>query len=191
MADPSLTVRRAGKRQPQAFHQILVFAMRHEQFALPIQAVQKVILLGEVYGAAEAGVRLTLYQNREVPVIDLEHRVFETPPVTRAALPPAHARVNPPQLDPRYLLIVQHQGEPIGLPVESRPALRRVPVSAFAPLSPLYRAEGNLRCVTALIVPAPEHPPIFLLDLPQLFLPQPRSTLRGAEPPSLPERHLR
>ena len=75
-----------------------------------------------------------------------------------------------------YLLIVQNQnGEPIGIPLNSQPLLRRVPLSAFRPLPAAYLAEGAIRCVSALVVPAETEPPLFLLNLDQLLQPETRS----------------
>lgn len=74
----------------------------------------------------------------------------------------------------RFLLLVQTAtGATIGFPLDAQPMLRRVPESAFTPLSATYLAEGQLRCVKCLIVSAPEQPPIFLLNLDQLLQAQP------------------
>jgi hypothetical protein len=71
------------------------------------------------------------------------------------------------------LLIVQNSsGQVVGLPIEKPPSLQRVPTSAFAPLSASYIAEGNLRCVSALIKLSNEEPPLFLLNPEKLVQPQ-------------------
>jgi chemotaxis signal transduction protein len=135
-----------------------VFRIRQDWFALPIQFAQRVIPLGLVYGAPQGGVSLTRYQDQEIPVIDVEYRVFggvEDRPVFNIQ---------------RHLMIVQDaQGAPVGIPFEAQPTLRRVAKSAFAPVPAVYLAEGNIQCVSALIQVAEDEPPLFLLDLDQLL----------------------
>jgi chemotaxis signal transduction protein len=191
----SLTGQHRRSRKAEFKHQIIVFRLRQEWFALPIQTAQKVIPLGTVYGGgggSEMG--LTLYHDREIPVLDIQQRIFGTSSetVSQALLPPSktpslehasltatgHTDATPPQ---RFLLIVQTAaGTSIGFPLDSQPILRRVPESAFAPLSNAYLNEGQLRCVRCLILSAPEEPPFFLLNLDQLLqvkpsLPESRS----------------
>jgi chemotaxis signal transduction protein len=192
----SLTAQHRRSRKAEFKHQIIVFRLRQEWFALPIQTAQKVIPLGTVYGGgtgAEMG--LTLYHDREIPVLDIQQRIFGTTSetVSQALLPPSntpslkpatgltatdHTDATPPQ---RFLLIVQTASETsIGFPLDSQPILRRVPESAFTPLSTAYLNEGQLRCVRCLIISAPEEPPFFLLNLDQLLqvkplLPESRS----------------
>lgn len=168
-----LTSRRSTRRQSVANQQVIVFRLRNEGFALPIRAVQKVIPMGNVYGAPQdCGVSLTLYQDQELLVIDPGHRIFRgTPPQdsseTTELLPLSDTTVQ------RYLLIVQSsQGKLVGLPIEEPPALLRVPESAFSPLLSDYISEGNIRCVSALIIQNKDEPPLFLLNPDQLVQPQ-------------------
>lgn len=166
---------RLRSRKAEFTHQIIVFRLRQEWFALPIQAAQKVIPLGKVYGAgAGSAISLTLYQDREIPLLDIQQRIFGT--VTQPSLPgnPAPTKQHTSQVDPlqpeRFLLLVQTvTGATIGFPLNAQPMLCRVPESAFTPLSATYLIQGQLRCVKCLIIPAPEQPPIFLLNLDQLL----------------------
>jgi purine-binding chemotaxis protein CheW len=164
-----LTSRRSSRRLAQATQQIIVFRLRNEGFALPIMAVQKVIPLSQIYGApGGGGVGLTLYQDRELIVIDSGQKIFRGEPSrdsSKSELPSqAEAALDETTQD-RYLLIVQNSsGQVVGLPIEKPPSLQRVPTSAFAPLSASYIAEGNLRCVSALIKLSSEEPPLFLLN---------------------------
>ncbi|MBC7971139.1 MAG: chemotaxis protein CheW [Verrucomicrobia bacterium] len=166
---------RLRSRKAEFTHQIIVFRLRQEWFALPIQAAQKVIPLGKVYGAgAGSAIGLTLYQDREIPLLDIQQRIFGT--ATQALLTgnPSPPKQNASHVDPfslgRFLLLVQTiTGATIGFPLDAQPMLRRVPESAFTPLSATYLAEGQLRCIKCLIIPAPEQPPIFLLNLDQLL----------------------
>ncbi len=173
-----LTSRRSSRRLSCATQQLIVFRLRGEGFALPIRTVHKVIPMGNVYGAPRgAKVGLTLYQDQELIVIDIGHRIF------REALPEYSSEAdlgvgaivpleNTPAVQ-RYLLIVQNaQGKLAGLPIEEPPFLLRVPESAFAPLTSDYISEGNLRCVSALIKQNNDQPPLFLLKPDQLVQPQ-------------------
>ena len=177
-----LRSQRLRSRKVEVTHQLIVFRLQQEWFALPVQAVQKVIPLGNVYGAGlDAAIGLTLYHDREISVLNIQQRIFRT--VSQPLLPvspDAAPRLKPEtsQADPsllgRFLLIVETLTEAaIGFPLDTQPLLRRVPESAFVPLSDTYLTGGQLRCVKCLIVPASDQPPIFLLHLDQLLQAQP------------------
>jgi purine-binding chemotaxis protein CheW len=168
-----LTSRRSTHRKIEATQQLIVFRLAGEGFALPICAVQKVIPLEKVYGASGGGgVRLTLYQERELLVINVKERIFKQVPEPESS---AEALVTPGQAlppDPSaegYLLIVQSsRNKLVGLPLAAPPSLQRVPESAFTPLTSDYRAEGNIRCASALVLQPNDEPPLFLLNPDQL-----------------------
>ena len=172
-----LTSRRASNRKAEATQQLIVFRLYNEGFALPIRAVQKVIPMGNIYGGSQgAGVGLTLYQDQELLVIDVEHRIFRSAPSSyspKPALPPQRQEEQPDITLAGFLLIVQSpQGKLVGLPIDSPPSLQRVPESAFTPLTSTYMAEGNIRCVSALILQNNDEPPLFLLNPEKLVEPQ-------------------
>ena len=173
-----LTSRRASNRKAEATQQLIVFRLHNEGFALPIRAVQKVIPMGNIYGGQEgAGVSLSLYQDQELLVIDVEHRIFRSAPSSYSprlrALPPQGQEEQPDITLAGFLLIVQSpQGKLVGLPIDSPPSLQRVPESAFTPLTSTYMAEGNIRCVSALILQNNDEPPLFLLNPEKLVGPQ-------------------
>lgn len=80
---------------------------------------------------------------------------------------------------PQYLILVYSlQGDVVGLPIDGAPLLQRFAESAFKPLSALYQQEGGIRCISGLILPTADSPPIFLLNLAQVL--QPPSALLGA-----------
>lgn len=172
-----LTTRRSTASRAKATQQLIVFRLRDERFALPIRAVQKVIPMGKTFGApSEGGVSLTLYQERELLVIDIEHRIFKEA-WSQKALPASTSDVRT-LTEPynataqRYLLLVEgSSGKMAGLPIDSPPSLQRVPESAFTPLSASYISQGNIRCVSALIVLNNDEPPLFLLNLERLVQP--------------------
>jgi purine-binding chemotaxis protein CheW len=189
---PLATRRKNRRLRTEATQQVIVFRLRNEGFALPIRAVQKVIPMDKVYGApGGGGVSLTLYQDRELMVIDVGRRIFRGKPSDESfksnLLPPSpllgegeplpslhRPDIGQPtptdtQSESGYLLLVQSsRGQMVGLPIAEPPSLLRVPASAFAPLSASYLAEGNLRCVSALIKQMNDRPALFLLNPDQL-----------------------
>lgn len=152
--------------------------------------------MGNAYGDVRGtGVSLTLYQDRELVVVDIARRLFgemlSSELLSKYALPPARdpeavERELPlPSLGSsssmqlqhvsnteRYIVIVQtSKGELVGLPIDSPPALRRLPESAFTPLPPAYISQVHIQCVSSLIVQSQGEPPLFLIDPDQLLQP--------------------
>ncbi|HBE20083.1 MAG TPA: chemotaxis protein CheW [Cyanobacteria bacterium UBA11367] len=203
-----LNSRKANHRKVKPTQQLITFHIYPERFALPIRAVHKVIQKGKIYGAPHGGtVGLTLYQEKELLVMDVEGRIFKGRPNQNLALNPSYTEIentDPENTDPEnsleeinspaninksfpvsvsakpeedrddsergYLLIVQNKtGNIIGLPIEEPPALLRVNEDNFRPLTSNYLNQGNIQCVSALIVTSPEDPPIFLLNPDLLF----------------------
>lgn len=169
----TLSPYRRAKRRSEPTQQLIVFRILQEWFALPIRVAYKVIPIGPVYGNPEGGVGLTHYQDRDVIVIDVQHRIFGEPVLAQlpAAVENSAAAKTPVTAEAvSHLLLLQStQGELIGIPLYTFPCLRRVPESAFAAIPPLYLAEGKIRCVSALITVAADEPPMFLLNLSQLI----------------------
>jgi chemotaxis signal transduction protein len=171
-----LTSRRSTARKAEATQQLIVFRLRNESFALPIRASLKVIPMGKIYGTLQiTGVGLTLYQDQELLVIDVEQRIFKGS-FTQNSLPMGGtSELLPPSstTEGRYLLIVQSSSRKlVGLPLFDPPSLQRVPESAFAPLTSDYLSQGNIRCISALIIQPNDQPPLFLLNPDQLVQPQ-------------------
>jgi chemotaxis signal transduction protein len=182
--------RRIANRRAEPLQKLIAFQIQQQWFALPIQLAQKVIPLGLVYGAPMGGLSLTRYQNLEIPVIDAAVRVFGVADVKPLAsqkdeASPRSNHPSPPEdaADQRHLLIVlDAQAQPMGIPLDAPPSLRRAPRSAFAPVPAAYLATGNIRCVNALIHLAEDEPPLFLLDLGQLL----ERSLSGVEGMAVP-----
>ena len=204
---PSPLSRRLANRRAEATQKLVVFSIHQTGFALPIQAIEKVIPLNQLYGALDGqGLRFTHYQDRQILVVDAQERIFgiqqrevrlispqasslqasslqasslqasslqasslqaaDDSPSSQIFLPDnLNFRVN----SPAYLLIVQDNARDfIGIPLYSQPSLRRVPLSDLKPLPSAYLTDGNIRCVSALVVIQGE-PPLFLLNLDQLL----------------------
>jgi purine-binding chemotaxis protein CheW len=177
-----LRSRRSSTRQTEVTQQLIAFRLRQEWFALPIETVLKVVPMGSVYGDPRGtGVSLTIYQGCELLVVDIGYRIFGEAPspdlATGNALTPSKVTTaligSEPQravvTQERYLLIVQTSDTEIfGLPIDSPPMMRRVPESSFTPLPTTYVAQGNIQCVSSLMIPATDQPPLFLLEPSQL-----------------------
>jgi purine-binding chemotaxis protein CheW len=168
-----LTSRRSASRKAEASQQVIVFRLRNEGFALPIRAVQKVIPMTNVYGAPlGGGVRLTLYQDQELLVIDVGQRIFggvRTKDSSKSTFGESQLLSLDDITVERFLLIIQSSShKTVGIPLSEPPSLQRVPSSAFTPLTSEYISEGNIRCISALIVPGNDEPPLFLLNPDQL-----------------------
>lgn len=195
--------RRANNRKAKPTQQLIAFRLYSERFALPIRAVHKVIQMSKIYGAPQGGaVGITLYQEQELIVIDVEHRIFKGKQKPNLSLNPSlietedletekksedinsSFNINPSipisesakpeeekdNTEQGYLLIVQNRtGNILGLPIEEPPALLRVHDEAFRPLTSNYLNQGNIQCISALIVPSSEEPPLFLLNPDLLF----------------------
>jgi chemotaxis signal transduction protein len=191
-----LTPRRLAKRRVEPTQQLILFRLQQEWFALPILMVQKVVPLGQVYGASVGNMSLMHYQNLEIPIIDIEHWIFRKPSTpslfasstldTSAMLsltaaqsldlkesaPEAsalEASVPVPPTQPHLLITSNSQGDLCGIPINSQPMLQRVPESAFKRLPAVYKSGGSINCVSALIVLAKSDRPAFLLDLHRLI----------------------
>jgi chemotaxis signal transduction protein len=167
---------RLANRRAEPLQKLIVFRIRQEWFAVLIQFAQKVVPLGLVYGAPQGGISLTRYQGQEIPVIDIERRVFGNEPsiapfpeaiavLTEAPAPNAEAIASPFSAQPHLMIVEDAQGALIGVPMDSAPVLRRVPKSAFSPVPDIYLAEGTIRGVSALITVSEDESPFFLLNL--------------------------
>ncbi|MFQ3617064.1 MAG: chemotaxis protein CheW [Cyanobacteriota bacterium] len=185
---------RALRAKPvESTRQLLIFPLRQEQFALPLAVVHKVIRIDHLYAQQDgAETAIALDHDAHIPVLDIQQRIFAnalTPDKCLETDPQIHSQTiignhtasrKPDNFSAsQYLILVYSlQGDVIGLRIEQPPTLQRFPETAFKPLSTLYQQEGGIRCVSGLILPKVDGPPIFLLNLAQVL--QPPSALLGA-----------
>ncbi len=173
-------------RKSEATEQLIVFRLCQEWFALPITAVQRVVTLGDICGDPQGiGIGLTRYQDQELMVIDVGRRIFaEAPPSEldkrsepdkpselgdTSVMPSKSQASNVSEEGQHCLIVVQNSdGDIVGLPIQSQPEVRRVPKSSYVPLPPAYKARGNIRCVSSMMVRT-DTLPLFLLDPDQLL----------------------
>lgn len=164
--------RRLASTSKQATRQLIAFQLRHEWCALPIDSVEKVVLMGTVYGDPNrTGVSVTTYDGRELVVVDVGYRIFGDSSKLSDSMTGEGEQRNQSAASQtvRFLLIVRDDaGTRVGLPIDSAPAVRRVPEDSVAPLSTAYQSEGSLQCVSSLAVQTEDSPPIFLLDTQKL-----------------------
>jgi purine-binding chemotaxis protein CheW len=137
--------------------QIVAFQLKQEWFGLPIEAVERVVELGDRYGKSDdSGVSLTIYRGQEMVVVDMGARLFKTPQPTE---------IFPGGQPASLLLVLQTAGDSLmGIPIDTPPVLRRMPESAFSPLPTTYAINGDLQCVGTLAIQAEGQPPIFVID---------------------------
>ena len=172
---PLRSRRLAARKKKKAEKQAIAFRLRNEWFAIPIEVVQKVVPLGNVYGDPRGtGVSLTIYQGKELLVVDVGHRIFVEPrsvdSTSKGDNFGSDGGIRQPE--ERYLLIVEiSTGELVGLPIDSPPSIRRIAESSFTPLPAAYVTQGNIQCVSSMIIEQKDSNPLFLLNPEQLAAP--------------------
>ncbi len=171
MKNTLVRTRRHRKRVKETTVQLITFQLRQDWFALPITAVERVIPLEAVYGEAhQSGIGLTVYQGQELVVVDVGQRLFGEAGQAEGTLLHLDASQQDVLDQVQLLLILKAPtGKPIGIPIDSRPVLKRVVAEAIAPIPHEYQTSGKIQCVSSLSVQAAGEPLLFLLDTEQLF----------------------
>ncbi|MEO0373714.1 MAG: chemotaxis protein CheW [Cyanobacteria bacterium P01_A01_bin.17] len=146
-------------RKAEVTEQFIAFQLRQEWFGLPIESVYRVVTMGKVFGDPdETGVGLTRYQDQDLLVIDVSHRIFSedsTRPATSSK----------EDSDQKSLIIIKNsKGELVGLPIDSQPEVKRFSRSQFVPLPATYAARSKIRCLSSMMAKTAEDTALFLLD---------------------------
>lgn len=160
-------LRHARTRQSEKKQQLIVFQIGQDYFALPIQAVVRVVSMGNTYGDPyKVGASVTVHQGQEMAVLDVGRHVFgELSQPPRRPLASSAEGANPLS---SYLIIAKTlHNTLVGLPVQAQPTVRQVPLSSFNPLPLDNVAKVNIQCVSSLVI-EPDHQPMFLLNTEQL-----------------------
>ncbi|MBE9069926.1 chemotaxis protein CheW [Leptolyngbya cf. ectocarpi LEGE 11479] len=174
-----LSTRKSRRLRPhhsETIRQVIVFQIQREWFALPIFAVKKVVPKSDTHGDYHgSGAGLTIYEGRELLVLDVNQQVFGgTSPQLVPALAAEPAHFEPTQFGNGYLLIIRdRKGELVGLPIEAAPTVRRIAQSDIVPLPANYAARVNIQCVSGLIIQSDNQSILFLLNPDQLLQAQP------------------
>lgn len=138
---------------------LVVFALGKVNLALPIETVSKVLNQTPVYGSGLNGVGIAHVNDREVTVVDLHQRLFQSSLLTDAA-------------KNNYLMVVKNQhSELYGIPVTTVPVLMEVPLSSIRILPESYRQADIFGFATHVAVINDVEPAmtIFMLDIEQML----------------------
>jgi chemotaxis signal transduction protein len=163
-----LRTRRLAAQQAEATQRMIIFQLRQETCAIPLDRVSKATTFDRLYGDANhAGVTLTTHQGRELVVIDVGAKIFGDP---ATVFPPLKTLPVATDHNVSHLLMLQREDKQlIGLPIDSPPSIRSIAASAFRPLSDLDSQYSNLHCVSAISIDSS--------DATAQKLPQPASIL--------------
>lgn len=156
--------RRAANVSEERKQSFLVFHLGRDLFALPLLAVQKVSLLGTIFGdPQQSGLGVTVHEGQQLAVIDVERRILQRS--LQASVDAASAQDCATPTNPRqFLLILQNtQGEMMGLPVDSKPKIQAFTEQSLNPLPPTYEHHAAIHCVSAMMIHDQEQP-IFVLN---------------------------
>lgn len=159
-------LQRSRKSSQQSFRQFLVFTIANQQFALPIESVEKVIQTPALYGDPNyRGFGLISYQGQQVTVIDVEQHLLG---VAHASTVDAKTRLEAAHF---LILLKVDQGDAnsqlLGLPIEQPPQLQRLSQQTITSLPDSYLRWGDIHAVTAVSVEEAEtaqQSPTFILE---------------------------
>ncbi|MEM8805235.1 MAG: chemotaxis protein CheW [Cyanobacteria bacterium P01_G01_bin.38] len=160
-------LRHAKTRQSKKKQQLIVFQIGQDYFALPIQAVVRVVSMGDTYGDPyKVGASVTVHQGQEMTVLDVGRHVFGE--LSQLPRRPLAAHADEENTASGYLIIAKTlHNTLVGLPVQAQPTVRQVPLSAFTPLPLDDVVKAKIKCVSSLVI-EPDHQPMFLLNTEQL-----------------------
>ncbi len=155
--------RRTRSAQTLDTRQLLVFRIRQEWFALPLEVLQRVVPMGRIHGdQGDLGIGVTRYEDQELLVLDVGRRIF---PRSQDQGPTV------PESEQHMVILQAPSGELLGLPIDSRPALKRVPSSAIAPLPAAYTTLAYVQCVSGMAISEDGEQSYFLLAHDRLLSP--------------------
>ena len=138
---------------------VVMFEMGDVKLALPIYNVAKVLRKTAVYGSRLHGVGIAHLGDREVTVVDLHQRLFQS------------TSINDPAKNSYLMVVKNRQDELFGIPVAVVPTLMEIALSYVRVLPDSYRNADIFGFATHVaVIPAMETPTtIFLLDVDQLL----------------------
>lgn len=151
--------RQTNKQEAVNSLKVIMFEMGDIKLALPIHNIAKVLPKTTVHGSGFHGVGIAHVGDREVTVVDLHKRLFQSSSINDAS-------------KNSYLMIVKdRQSELYAIPVGSVPTLMEIALSCIRVLPDSYRNADIFGFATHVaVIPAMETPiTIFLLDVDQLL----------------------
>lgn len=155
----SPTAKQTSSRDAVTSIKVVVFKIGEVNLALHIYNIAKVLPQTTVHGSGLHSVGLAHLGDREVTVVDLHQRLFQSSSINDAN-------------KYKYLAIVKdRQGELYGIPVPLVPTLMDIPLSYIRVLPESYRNADIFGFATHVAVIPTTEPPmmIFLLDVDQLL----------------------
>ena len=139
---------------------LVVFEVGKLTLALAIEQVKKVVKYTSVSGSGLSHVNLTHLDNREVTIVDLEHKLFNCSQIDRY------------NFNGYFLITKDVVGESIGILVSKMPILIDVPLSQIRLLPTSYRHSDTLEIASHVTLITQKNSPsvtIFILDLDRLI----------------------
>lgn len=154
MISESVNFNQLDVAHPAPGLKLLVFSLGCLNLALRIEVVYKVLNATPIYGSGVNGVGIVHMGDREVTVLNLQQRLFQSP-------------ATPESLSNGFLIVMQNtEGELYGLPVATVPALIDVPLSCIRALPESFRQADTLGIAShvAVIAQSETTLTLFLLD---------------------------
>ena len=159
---PFLFKRLSDATTEQGTVRVIIFALEDYLFALPVEAVLKVIVCPPIRGVVDSGIGMVDLGSQTITVVDL-----------RQNLPSNWDRQRKDSLSnfqsSRFLILLQTQTGECGIPIEQPPALTDIPLATIRPVPLSYRQVSGLSFATHMaILPeaqAQEPLKIFLLGM--------------------------
>jgi purine-binding chemotaxis protein CheW len=140
---------------------VVTFPVGELTLAVPIQAVYRVLSQIPIAGSGERGVGVAHLEDYELTVFDLEYKLFTKPRETGIVHAPMGSHV----------IVVQSQGEALGLLVKQAPTLMNLARDRVRVLPASYRKTDTLGFCShvAVLQEEKETITVFLLDVEQLM----------------------
>lgn len=141
---------------------LLVFSIGNLNTALHIDTVEKVVNYEQIFSSGLNYFGLVNLGDREITVIDLHKKLFDTPQILSGE-------------GKKYLLLANNSSkETFGIVISEAPELYDVPLNAIRVLPASYRQADTLRIASHVIVVKEDEQEktIFLLDPDELITPQ-------------------
>jgi len=159
--DASLNRRQLHRTNGSALLKVIVFNVGSLSCGLRIESIYKVLKQTQVYGSGLNSIGIAHMGERELVVVDLEQRLFQS-----SILNGSEQR--------GYLIVAQTVGEFFGIPVAAAPTLMEVPLATIRVLPESYRQADTLGIAShvAVIPQAETSMTLFLLDVDRLLTPR-------------------
>lgn len=160
---PFLFKRLSDATTEQGTVRVIIFAIDDYLFALPVEAVLKVIVCPPIRGVVDSGIGMVDLGSQTITVVDLRQNL----PSSWDGQDRKSSLSN--FQSSRFLILLQTQTGECGIPIEQPPALTDIPLATIRPVPLSYRQVSGLSFATHMaILPeaqAKEPLKIFLLGM--------------------------